>query len=534
MRIGIDFDNTIACYDTLFHQTAININLMNPGPPLNKVEVKKQLLTTKDGDQIWQRLQGQVYGRFIEGASIFPGLGRFLLRAKWAGDKVFIISHKSEYGHFDETRTPLRSASFNWMENRGFFKPEQYNLSTNNVFFENTRAKKVDRITALNLDVMIDDLFEVFQEPHFPKIKTYLFGSDRDTNQPTERWTWKRLSIELFGPETNEFYLQLCQHLLTGNKIEKIEKINGGRNSNVFNVTTQLGPSYIAKFYPDRYQDPRPRLLKESAAFELTQDIQNEIKPVQTCSDLDIGIYSRVEGKKIIKPTDFDIQEMMKFIDALHQLSSKTAYATIGLATESCLTYSDLISQIDKRIASTHCCDHPMLNDVMSKLLPIYENVSSYSLSNWPKSSLTLPLEKEKLLLSPSDFGFHNALKTKSGKIIFLDFEYFGWDDPVKLCIDTMIHPGMNLSNKHKINIFKHFTQLFRSDNQFNMRFKAAWPLYLLRWSLIILNPFHQLDKEHVAKEEQEFIDSVLETKHKSAVSMLKYILDYDMECPYV
>ena len=40
--------------------------------------------------------------------------------------------------------------------------------------------------------------------------------------------------------------------------------------------------------------------------------------------------------------------------------------------------------------------------------------------------------------LSPSDFGFHNALKRSDGRIVFLDFEYFGWDDPAKMTAEEL------------------------------------------------------------------------------------------------
>ena len=45
-------------------------------------------------------------------------------------------------------------------------------------------------------------------------------------------------------------------------------------------------------------------------------------------------------------------------------------------------------------------------------------------------------------VLSPSDFGFHNALRRPDGTIVFVDFEYFGWDDPAKMMADAMLHPG--------------------------------------------------------------------------------------------
>ena len=46
--------------------------------------------------------------------------------------------------------------------------------------------------------------------------------------------------------------------------------------------------------------------------------------------------------------------------------------------------------------------------------------------------SMSAALPKETRCLSPSDFGFHNALLEATGKLRFVDFEYAGWDDPAK------------------------------------------------------------------------------------------------------
>ena len=48
--------------------------------------------------------------------------------------------------------------------------------------------------------------------------------------------------------------------------------------------------------------------------------------------------------------------------------------------------------------------------------------------------------------LVPSDFGFHNSLRRPDGSLAFVDFEYFGWDDPVKLTADILLHPGRPLA----------------------------------------------------------------------------------------
>src|SRR6202040_3710161 len=60
----------------------------------------------------------------------------------------------------------------------------------------------------------------------------------------------------------------------------------------------------------------------------------------------------------------------------------------------------------------------------------------------------TLPQEKRSLV--PSDFGFHNSLRRMDGTLAFVDFEYFGWDDPVKLTADILLHPGMSLGDAQR------------------------------------------------------------------------------------
>ena len=47
------------------------------------------------------------------------------------------------------------------------------------------------------------------------------------------------------------------------------------------------------------------------------------------------------------------------------------------------------------------------------------------------KNNISIPNR----ILSPSDFGLHNTI-SKKNKLYFFDFEYFGWDDPIKLICD--------------------------------------------------------------------------------------------------
>ena len=99
-----------------------------------------------------------------------------------------------------------------------------------------------------------------------------------------------------------------------------------------------------------------------------------------------------------------------------------------------------------------------------------------------------VPIEKNKLILSPSDFGFHNALYSKNKNLIFHDFEYFGWDDPVKLISDFSHHAAMNLTKEIEQLWFSGVSKIY--GKYLLARLQAAWPLYGLNWCLIILNEF--------------------------------------------
>ena len=128
MLIGLDFDNTIACYNDVFSSEAKIEGLVNEQWKGSKQELKLLLDTLEDGQTIWQKMQGRVYGPSMQKATIFPGVARFLLRCKLEGHTVYIVSHKTKYGHFDKTKTLLREASLKWMDSQGFFKNDVKNL----------------------------------------------------------------------------------------------------------------------------------------------------------------------------------------------------------------------------------------------------------------------------------------------------------------------------------------------------------------------------------------------------------------------
>ena len=142
MRIGLDFDNTLIRYDDVFQQVAVKRGLITTGLRGSKQQVRDAIRRERDGELKWQALQGYVYGKGIGGAALFPGVSEFLKRARAHGHVVLIVSHKTEYGHFDPEKINLRDAAMQWMEGQGFFTDIGFSISPGHVHFASSRSDK--------------------------------------------------------------------------------------------------------------------------------------------------------------------------------------------------------------------------------------------------------------------------------------------------------------------------------------------------------------------------------------------------------
>lgn len=179
LRIGIDLDNTLIDYGGVFGTVAADLGMLPASQRgASKAEVRATLRAQVDGERTWMRLQGQVYGRYLGRARLFPGVAAFFREAGLAGARSTIVSHKTQYGHEDQHRVRLWDAALAWLDDAGFFAPEGFGLRREDVHFEETREAKLARIEAIGCDVFIDDLPEVLLHPAFPKQTVPLWFAD--------------------------------------------------------------------------------------------------------------------------------------------------------------------------------------------------------------------------------------------------------------------------------------------------------------------------------------------------------------------
>lgn len=184
MRIGLDFDNTIAGYDGVFLEAAMEMELLPLKFNGRKKDIRDAIRLRPGGDTEWQRLQGRVYGKLMPRATMIDGVGEFLQRCREQKIPISIISHKTEFGHFDPDRLSLHDVARHWLTEHGFFEGDKFALAPEDVYFEATRGEKLSRISSAGCSHFVDDLEEIFRDPDFPSdVVAVLYSSAADDVQ---------------------------------------------------------------------------------------------------------------------------------------------------------------------------------------------------------------------------------------------------------------------------------------------------------------------------------------------------------------
>lgn len=198
LRVGVDFDNTIVSYDTLFHRVALQLDLVPEDLPRTKLAVREHLRRT-GREELWTELQGTVYGSRMAEAEAYPGVREFLDWARGQGIGLYIVSHKTRYP-FLGPRYDLHAAARSWVESaladgRGPL------VEPGRVFFELTKEDKIRRIAEIACDVFIDDLPEILGDSTFPAAtERVLFDPEfhhRDVKDVVVAGTWPQVRRHL-------------------------------------------------------------------------------------------------------------------------------------------------------------------------------------------------------------------------------------------------------------------------------------------------------------------------------------------------
>jgi hypothetical protein len=283
---------------------------------------------------------------------------------------------------------------------------------------------------------------------------------------------------------------------LVGDAVTVRRLVTGGRNSRIWRVTSG-GRSFALKQYPSRRDDPRDRLSTEVGALRLMERHRIDTVPRVLGVDGEHGyaLLSWIDGGDVAAISDADIDAAIVFLAAIHGLRAAPWAAEQPPAAEACLSGGEIARQIQGRLARLReaAGDENELIDFIDNSVAqrlALEGPKARSAVTAAGLAFDAELPQEWRSLVPSDFGFHNSLRRPDGSLAFLDFEYFGWDDPVKLTADILLHPGRPLQPPQRQRFRQAARRLYGGDPAFAERLSAYLPLFGLRWVVILLNEF--------------------------------------------
>jgi hypothetical protein len=283
---------------------------------------------------------------------------------------------------------------------------------------------------------------------------------------------------------------------LVGDEVVVSRLVTGGRNSRIWRVASGKR-AFALKQYPSRRDDPRDRLSTEVGALRLMERYRIDTVPRVLSVDGEHGyaLLSWIDGSDVNEVSDADIDAAIVFLTAIHGLRAAPWAADQPPAAEACLCGREIAQQIQGRLAGLLDAargEQELVDFIDNSVAPRLAVESPKARHAVTAAGLAFDAElpQEWRSLVPSDFGFHNSLRRPDGSLAFLDFEYFGWDDPVKLTADILLHPGRPLEPPQRQHFRRAATRLYGGDPAFAGRLSAYLPLFGLRWVLILLNEF--------------------------------------------
>ncbi len=272
------------------------------------------------------------------------------------------------------------------------------------------------------------------------------------------------------------------------------DEIKAGRNSRVYKIDGRESQA-ILKIYHRHPEDTRDRLNTEFAFLSMLSTVPSlpVPKPLRRDDRLGVGLYEFLSGDRVTKIQSNDIEQAVEFIQTINQFRESQTAKKLGAASEACWTVEAHVELVKKRVSRLHDAisaqnERKAKEFVETCLWPALGPVASRIKLKFGQTRHLGHTPRHLQILSPSDFGFHNVLRAKD-RLFFVDFEYAGWDDPVKLMCDFACQPEVPAS-RDQVKRFWDALVEWLGDSDLMAYAVELLALYRVKWCCILLNEY--------------------------------------------
>lgn len=235
--------------------------------------------------------------------------------------------------------------------------------------------------------------------------------------------------------------------------------------------------------------------------FAWQNNIRRVPEPIGQWPDDQIACYGYISGKKPLPGTltRAHILQAVHFITELNSKEIRGVRSAIALpmASEACFSMAAHLHTVKRRVSRLKHI--PVRDEVCrraarfagSTLVPMWGTLMN-AVESTKDTHVVFPHTQR--IISPSDFGFHNAIEKEDGQLVFIDFEYAGWDDPAKLTCDFFCQVAVPVPFKYFDLFMNSIRQMLSLGSEFEERVRTLLPFYRLKWCCIMMNDFLETD----------------------------------------
>lgn len=415
----------------------------------------------------------------LENSEVLFGFKAFVMDHRQSDNPLVIVAHGA--GEAASVTQHLEAKKFFTTMDKGGL-----GFTKEDLVFVDSEAEKVAKINNLGLTHFIDDAIETFQNANLSKnLQPLVFGKKEGADCPYPAFAeWSDL--------TNFFYWQQGIRDLTQSRIVSLTGLKEHGDNFIYKVGCEDGAQFILKHYLESSEHAEERLAAEIKHLNALHGVGITNVPKPSWHRGCWGLFNFIQGNPVTDADDGDVEQLIAFLIQLDQKSQALRDQEVSRAPNARFRlhlYADKLNQLWNQVLGA--CQRPDgPKDIMLFMMTDMEQLRQDNLNHfylwlkrekWEKEQ---EISDKETIFSPSDFGFHNTLKGPDGKLLFLDFEESGWDDPAKLLADFFYNTEQKLSTENKLKVLDAFVKQREWDENFLKRFWAISDLIAVEWIL--------------------------------------------------
>ncbi len=280
-----------------------------------------------------------------------------------------------------------------------------------------------------------------------------------------------------------------------GLSLNTLTPLHGGINNHVFVCgSAKEKNQYVIKGYAKK-SALTDRMIAEVEFLRYAEKVSPSFVPKLLEVDYEqrCVVLEYIDGSAYVSGVSPSKEDVMQAANFFRQLNTDRSLAIECIhqgAAEGFLSISEHLNNVQDRLnlMTVEHIPHQVKHKaglLLKRMCQEFENLAHQTMNLIDAGDLQDVINFNDCCLSPSDFGFHNAIRSING-VKFIDFEFAGWDDPAKTILDFKLQPRIPVS-PYQSKVFADY-YIRHGGRVMAGRVLALGPILRTKWLCIMLS----------------------------------------------